>query len=337
MNTRAFKKHQHAFTLVELMISMTIGLMILLAISSVYLSSQQTSRTNNALAYMQDSGRITLELLASHLSHAGFFGRTIFISSLSGKASDATPLTYTTSASECAPLWGINITTPLQVFDNNNPYAATCIDNVTTGLTRWTWIPNTDVLELRNADTTDMLVNPTVPYPNDGQVYVIGDVNGGTLFFGNSQPPSANYAPATRGSHAINAYAYFVAQRSYDSGATWQPALMRVETFPVAAAPAKFSIRRVEVTPGIEDMQVEIGRDTTGNDQVDTWSNAVVGTNYNTVKALRIWLLIRAEDIDTSFNPNGTAITYNLGQQNVVRTDQYRRMVLTRTITLANN
>lgn len=328
---------RRGFTLIELMVSMTIGLMILLAVSSVYLSSQQTSRTNNALAYMQDNGRIALELLASHLSHAGFFGRIIFVNSINGKATDPTPLTYTKAGTECTTDWAIDITTPIQVFNNSNPYQGTCIDDLVSGPTQWSWIENTDIIEIRNVETTDMLTTPA-GYPNAGQVYVIGDVNGGSLFFGNTQPGAANYSPSTRGVHAVNAYAYFVAQRSFDSGATWQPTLMRVETFPVSSATTTaFSVRRVEIIPGIEDMQIEIGRDTTGDNQADTWSNADTGTDYSTVKALRIWLLIRAEDIDMSFNPNGTAITYNLGQQDVTRNDRFRRMVLTRTIRLLNN
>ena len=62
------------FTLIELMIAMVIGIVILLALSGVFLN---TSRTNTELAKTNsviENGRFTLQLLQDDLVHAGFWG-----------------------------------------------------------------------------------------------------------------------------------------------------------------------------------------------------------------------------------------------------------------------
>jgi type IV pilus assembly protein PilW len=62
------------FTLIELMIGLTIGLVILIALSTLFLN---TSNTNRELAKMNaiiEHGRFALQLIENDLVHAGFWG-----------------------------------------------------------------------------------------------------------------------------------------------------------------------------------------------------------------------------------------------------------------------
>lgn len=67
---------QRGFSLAELMIAMTIGLLVTLAVGSLFLTSRQTYRQNDAMAKMQENARFAMELITQDLRHAGFFGNS---------------------------------------------------------------------------------------------------------------------------------------------------------------------------------------------------------------------------------------------------------------------
>jgi len=58
--------------LIELMVSIAIGLLIVGALSSVFLSTTRTSRTQDASAQLDDSGRFALESIARVVRLAGY-------------------------------------------------------------------------------------------------------------------------------------------------------------------------------------------------------------------------------------------------------------------------
>lgn len=62
------------FTLVELMIAMLLGLVVIAGVTSVFLAGQQSFRTNDALANVQDSSRVAFELMARDIREAGLTG-----------------------------------------------------------------------------------------------------------------------------------------------------------------------------------------------------------------------------------------------------------------------
>lgn len=59
-------------SLVELLIAITIGLFILIAVSALFLSNSQTSRTSDDKSRLEDEGRLALNLIAFHLRMAGY-------------------------------------------------------------------------------------------------------------------------------------------------------------------------------------------------------------------------------------------------------------------------
>ncbi|RFC38394.1 MAG: type IV pilus assembly protein PilW [Candidatus Nitrotoga sp. LAW] len=62
---------QQGFTLVELMIAMTIGLILLLVVGTVFTSSRQIFRIQEDNARIQESGRFALEILGRSVKQAG--------------------------------------------------------------------------------------------------------------------------------------------------------------------------------------------------------------------------------------------------------------------------
>ncbi len=65
---------QHGFTLVELMVAMVLGLVVIGGVVSVFLSNQQSYRTNQALGEVQDNSRIAFELMARDIRDTGMTG-----------------------------------------------------------------------------------------------------------------------------------------------------------------------------------------------------------------------------------------------------------------------
>lgn len=64
-------RHEAGFSLVELMIAITLGLIVLLAIGSIYIGSRQTYRVQEDNARLQEAGRYALEMLGRSIRQAG--------------------------------------------------------------------------------------------------------------------------------------------------------------------------------------------------------------------------------------------------------------------------
>jgi type IV pilus assembly protein PilW len=65
-------KTQRGVTLVELMVSITIGMVIVLFISTLYLNSRTSYRINDDNSRMQEEGRAVMNIIGRNLMQAGF-------------------------------------------------------------------------------------------------------------------------------------------------------------------------------------------------------------------------------------------------------------------------
>ncbi len=63
---------QMGLSLIELMIALVLGLMILLAVGTVFMSSRQSFSTQEAMARMQEGARYAFELMSVDVRQAGF-------------------------------------------------------------------------------------------------------------------------------------------------------------------------------------------------------------------------------------------------------------------------
>ena len=68
------RRSQSGFTLVELMISMVLGLFIVLALLTLLINVNRNNSEMTKSNRMIENGRFTLQLLEADLSHAGFWG-----------------------------------------------------------------------------------------------------------------------------------------------------------------------------------------------------------------------------------------------------------------------
>ncbi len=73
-SARRLRRLSAGFTLIELMIAMLLGLIVIAGVASVFLATQRSYRTNDALGDVQDGSRIAFELMARDIRDAGLTG-----------------------------------------------------------------------------------------------------------------------------------------------------------------------------------------------------------------------------------------------------------------------
>ena len=71
--TYASRRLASGLTLIEMMVAVTIGLFIALALSSVFLSLKSAFVSQDQLAQLQDNERLALTILTSSVEMAGYF------------------------------------------------------------------------------------------------------------------------------------------------------------------------------------------------------------------------------------------------------------------------
>jgi type IV pilus assembly protein PilW len=67
-------KSQRGLSLVELMISITLGLILIAGVIHVFLSSREVFATQQAMSRAQENGRLGMELMAEDIRMAGYWG-----------------------------------------------------------------------------------------------------------------------------------------------------------------------------------------------------------------------------------------------------------------------
>jgi type IV pilus assembly protein PilW len=85
MNTIQRRAAARGFTLVELMVSLAIGLFIALAAATLYVTTQDTARVTRSFSETNETGKLALDMLGRELEKAGFYPAE-FESGVSGAA-----------------------------------------------------------------------------------------------------------------------------------------------------------------------------------------------------------------------------------------------------------
>lgn len=176
-----------AFTLVELMIAMVLGLLVLAAVIQLFLGSKTTYMTNEALARVQENGRFAVELIKPELRSASVrgmcAGRASVTNHLNNDCTDAAVETlFDTSHSIVG--WeydgtgrGASFSIPTDLAPGGiaaSSWTSVASDGTTMGLPAalvGRVVPGTDVLTLRNLNRLDLDITGV---RNDNQLEIGG-------------------------------------------------------------------------------------------------------------------------------------------------------------------
>lgn len=294
------------FSLVELMIALTIGLFLVGSMLAVLLASASTGRTRDRAVDMQVNGRYAIELLKRDLQHAGFLGGT---SLFYPDAPTTIPVANVCDAGAIGRMsmriWGAG---------DANPYSASCIpaDNYARG----------DVLIVRRLSASAA----AAPYAGN-LIYFRSAYEGGEYFQGptapdfsgtNRQPPYTDYT--------LEETVYYISP--YTNSPTESPRIPALYRVRLSAGPAMVPEL---VASGVENMQVRFGQfdAALGTQYLDPASVAV----WDTVSSVQVTLLMRGTAIEPGYQNTST---YEIADQKIDVNDSYRRTVLSTVVQLRN-
>lgn len=373
------------FSLVELIIAMGISMILLAALSGIFAQSITTREKIDREGQKIETARYSLDTLAEDIRLAGYFGN------YSPPFTGSTPADWK-YVSPCSttggnPLPGWNAATspvqvPFPIFGyeahgtGSLPTALTdCLDNYRTG---------TDVFVIRRASTASVTAGGTGYVASDTYLQV-SSCSDGTV---DTQPFRAlatttasdfslhvlGCTSTTPGANAtvrkLMTRIYFISNcddcvNDLDSNTTTpgdgMPTLKMVElAIPSSGGTTLRMLENVRtIAPGVENMHVEYGIDTTGgaggDGSIDAWvvsnedprqtgttGDAVTGmrldasteNRWEDVMAVKLFLVTRDLKASTGYTDTKSFV---MGSETVAATgDAYRRRVTSTTVKLVN-
>jgi hypothetical protein len=196
--------------------------------------------------------------------------------------------------------------------------------------------PNADLLIVRRASA--QRISPqsaSVAAVNRDRVLIVSNPLAGEIFvpkdIGNGIPPGYATsdpvnAPPLADTRALLVNAYYISRDS--SVSPGYPALRRKR---LSAGP---SITDEELLPGVEDLQFEIGVDTTGDANVDVFVNPGAVPAGGSPVSVRLWLRMRSQTPDRQFSE--TPADAYADRSWPASQDGYRRLLVHKTLQLRN-
>ena len=326
---------QKGISLVELMISITIGLILMAGVVQLFLSSRATFSTQQGLARVQETGRMAMEFLAEDIRMAGYMGcmskNLNFTNTLNKsdevaydfgvgieglddvKAADTTG--YPSGIIEGTDVLvvrgangnGIGVTKNNdsgQLFAENSGVQSSCDDKEASfsGLCENDILVVSDcqkarVFQATNLTATGGNVEINIVHAKDGSIEPGNKIAswGGS----SSKDPDESFGPDSQ-IIKMNTMVYYIA-----NGTSNLPSLFRSTNGGSGQ----------ELLEGVQDMQITYGRDTNNDRVPDSYDTAtVVSADWEAVSAVRVQLLVQSseDNIIDDIQPytfNGTKVS----------------------------
>lgn len=311
-------------SLIELMISITIGLFILAGMVSIFASSSQSHQELEKASRQIENGRYSTQMLREDIELAGFFGDYLPISSATWTTPD--PCTTILNDMQFA---ATTPTVPTGIFgyEGGAGLSANCTALLANRRAA------TDILVLRRVGTEAVVIDSDENNAIDGgaaitagryylQVSNCADTPAENAFvlgrtsaaFGLHKVKPAGTPPSCKngGLSPIRPYVvriYYVATCNNCTGAgdgipTLKMAELTADAAACSADPAvacgNFNV--VSVAEGVEDLQLEYGIDTAGSDgAADAYQTATGLADWSSVVAVKAFVLARNTEATSGY------------------------------------
>lgn len=321
-------KQHNGFTLIELMVSMVIGLFLLGGVFTIYLSSMQTQKVVENEVQMMGDARFAIETIAYDLRHSGGYGHQ----NHEGKVQVRDEENFGVVAGQCgggASGWVADLDRPVFAVDDGTDYLTSCMDKWTQG----------DSLEVRYASALPL---GTVEADLTSNMLYLKSVTKYSYMFRGSNPPGDQDFIKSDGTLDPNIRYFIWRSRAYyiadytDTVGDGMPSLRLVTLEPGPVVTDSVLLR------GVEEFQIQFGLDIPavgdeqGDESADIYMNpndVTDGGHWNKVIAARIWLVLRSEETIEEVEPLST---YTVAGVNRANGDKYKRIVVSTSVRLRN-
>jgi len=342
---------QSGMTLVEWMVSITIGLILLAGLTTLIAQQSSTQAELEKSSRQIENGRYAMQLLSEDLQMAGYYGEFSGVSSLTVPTALPDPCATSASAIEPAMVF------PVQGYDSLTTGLPSCIAAAN-------HVPGTDILVVRRVDPAT-LTAAVAAAGAGGQVYLQSGMTVSGVSFNEKMGTGADAAGTAvftlfqkdRATLALLrkflVHIYFISPCSVPVSSTCTSAAdggKPIPTLKVLELSASGSNTQMSTTPlveGIENMQIDYGLDSNVVSSQDGAPDSFVTnptinptptnptTNWPNVMALRIYLLARNNDSSPGFTDSKT---YNLGLAGTTTAtnDGFKRHVFSELIRVVN-
>lgn len=319
-------KKQQGFGILEIFISLVVGLFLLAGVLSVFSSMKSTANKTSTYGELQENGRIALSLLSDDLMRQGFWGGlsgNLSFSSLvsvpGGNANDCVGegvnnATFPKPIGHFRTLWGKTA---------NSKNVSGCITNAKVG---------SDVIQIKRVITS----TTSAAAKDVKKFYLITNMNFGEIFKGIDDVPAMEYGDIWEYQHHV----YYVREDTIKGRKV--PILMKGHLLNTSSF-----ISFEPILDGIEMLRFSYGVDTDGDGVVNAFISAKnmqakYWDNESDAKILAVTIYVLVRDLypDSQYENNNV---YQLGTDSTdedsffnANGDNYHRLLLTSTVTLYN-
>jgi type IV pilus assembly protein PilW len=330
---------QRGFSLPEILIALTLGLMLLAAFLTVVASCRSQFATNESFARLQDSARIASATLTDDIEHAGFYGfsnaaaprlvrgGTTLAEAESLRQGDAAaPVAgLPAGAHDCGVNFAVDLSRPVEGSNNDFGVGRDARDCTPTATAAGAHA-GSDTLTVRHASLA-----PAAARAGRLQLYArrLAAHEHLDVFADGSAPgPIAEDAVV----RDLEVHTWYIANSSVDRPG-W-PAL-RLKSLTESRGAVQF--RDEEVMPGVEDLQVEFEVTDAGDTtRVRSVAPGSPGARDARVIAVRLWLRIRSDVTEGAFSdPRPLSYADTTFTPNALESKQ-RRLLIDRVVALRN-
>ena len=315
-------KKQQGFSLVEIFIALSIGLVLMMGVLSIFVGMRTTSSETSSYGELQENGHFALSIITDDLLRQNFWGD--LTGTLDGSSLISSPDPASISATDCIGAGVNNASFPDDVGHFRTIWSKTaefsnemsCITNAKVG---------SDLLQIKR-----VIAQPVAATDSD-KYYMISNSNTAAIFAGNVATPTVNLGQVWEYQHHV----YYI--REDTQGGNKVPVLIQGRLRNAAS-----SMLLDVLIDGIEQIHFMFGIDTDNNGVIDAYISGANMTdaewdNENNVSILAVKVYVLARNImpDTKYTNNNV---YQLGDVAFdADGDNYRRLLFTSTVTLFNS
>ncbi|WP_206485381.1 PilW family protein [Thalassotalea sp. G2M2-11] len=316
-------KKQLGFTILEIFIALTIGLVLFAGVMSIFVGMKTTTKETSSYGELQENGRFALSVLTEDLLRQDFWGDltgTLDLAKLNGvpvapgndcNGGGVNNASFPAAVGRYRTIWGATATAQANMG---------CIADAKIG---------SDILQLKRVISTPLESAPGIPIANapSGKYYFVANQNEGEIFAGGGAVPDLDVSRVWEFQHHV----YYV--REDTIGSNTVPVLMQGQLT------TKMNFE--PIIDGIERIKFMYGVDTNFNGVVNTFisannmtQNLWDGFNNARILAVKVYVLARNVQPDPKYTDTKT---YQMGDELVPAfNDNYRRLLFTSVVSLHN-